>query len=125
MENYKPLNMFTKQTEELRALIQEHPDYPIVVLVGSEVVTDDDYRWWYAPELRYEIAEILDCEQDVDEMKVYSDRDQFKEDIGYKIENSLDLNKEYTDEEFDKLVEAEFQKYEKYWKPVIAIYADV
>lgn len=122
---YKPLNMFTKQTEELKALIQEHPDYPIVVLVGSEVVADDYYGWWYAPELKYKIAEILDCEQDVDVMKVYSDRDLFKEDIGYKIENSLDLNKEYTDEEFDKLVEAEFQKYEKYWKPVIAIYADV
>lgn len=41
---YKPLNMFTKQTEELKVLIQEHPDYPIVVLVGSEVVADDDYR---------------------------------------------------------------------------------
>ena len=122
---YKPLNMFAKQTEELKALIQEHPDYPIVVLVGSEVVADDDYRWWYAPELKYGITEILDCEQDVDEMKVYSDRDQFKEDIGYIIENNLDPNKEYTDEEFDKLVEAEFQKYEKYWKPVIAIYADV
>ena len=120
---YKPLNMFTKQTEELKALIQEHPDYPIVVLVGSEVVADDDYRWWYAPELKYKITEILDCEQDVDEMKVYSDRDDFKEDIENMLADDVDEN--ISDEEFDKLVEAELQKYEKYWKPVIAIYADV
>lgn len=124
-KEYKPLNMFIKQTEELKELIKEHPDYPIVVLVGSEVAADDDYRWWYAPELKFKIAEILDCDQDADETRVYSDRDDFKDDLAYKVENSLDINAEYTDEEFDKLVDAEYQKYEKYWRPVIAIYADV
>ena len=123
--SYKPLNMFVKQTDELKELIKKYPDYPIVVLVGSEVVADDDYIWWYAPELKFKLAEILDCEQDVDDLKVYSDRDLFKEDIGYKIENSMDLNEEHTDEEFEKMVDDEYQKYEKYWKPVIAIYADV
>ncbi len=121
---YKPLNMFLKQTDELKELIKKYPDYPIVVLVGNEVAADDDYRWWYAPELEFKIAEILDCEQDVDEMKVYADRDEFEEDLN----NLLSLMEEYenlSDEEFEKIVKAELQKYEKYWKPVIAIYADV
>ena len=30
---YKPLNMFLKQTDELKKLIAEYPDYPIVVLL--------------------------------------------------------------------------------------------
>ena len=29
---YKPLNMFSEQTDELKKIIAEHPDYPIVVL---------------------------------------------------------------------------------------------
>lgn len=121
---YKPLNMFVKQTDELKELIKKYPDYPIVVLVGNEVVADDGYRWWYAPDLEFKIAEILDCEQDVDETKVYADRDEFEEDLI----NLLALIEEYenlSDEEFKKIVKAELQKYEKYWKPVIAIYADV
>ena len=31
-ELYKPLSQFAKQTDELKKLIAEHPDYPIVVL---------------------------------------------------------------------------------------------
>ena len=123
-KEYKPLNMFIKQTEELKELIKEHPDYPIVVLVGSEVAADDDYRWWYAPELKFKIAEILDCDQDVDDTRVYSDRDNFEEDVENKL-SDLEENQNLSDEEFKKLVEAELQKYEKYWRPVIAIYADV
>ena len=42
---YKPLNMFIKQTDELKKLIVEHPDYPIVVLCSSDVVADDVYNW--------------------------------------------------------------------------------
>ena len=62
---YKPLNMFTKQTDELKKLIAEYPDYPIIVMVANEVVADDYYGWWYAPRLRFSIGEILDCEQEV------------------------------------------------------------
>ena len=32
---YKPLNMFLKQTDDLKKLIAEYPDYPIVVLCGT------------------------------------------------------------------------------------------
>jgi hypothetical protein len=70
---YRPLDMFLKQTDELKELIAKYPDYPIVVIVDSEVVADYDYGWWYAPEIRFGIGEILDCEQDVDDEKTYID----------------------------------------------------
>ena len=121
---YKPLNMFLKQTDELKELISKYPDYPIVVIVDSEVVADYDYGWWYAPEIRFGIGEILDCEQDVDDEKTYIDRDELEEDI----EEMLFLDNRYeklSDEDFNKVVKKELNKYEPYWKKVIQIRASV
>ena len=121
---YRPLNMFMKQTDELKKLIAEHPDYPIVVMVAKEVVADDFYGWWYAPSLSFSIGEILDCEQDVNDEKVYVDRDDFEEDLADILGDSGDYD-ETTDEEFNKIVQEELKKYEPYWKKVIQIRADV
>ena len=121
---YRPLDMFVKQTDELKELITKYPDYPIVVIVGSEVVADDGYGWWYAPCISFGIGEILDCEQDIDEEKTYIDRDEFEEDLMDKLcwDDEYDhLN----DEEFDKIVKEELTKYEPYWKKVIQIRADI
>ena len=121
---YKPLNMFTAQTGELKKLIAEHPDLPIVVIVSAEVVADDDYNWWYAPDISFSLGELLDCEQDVNDIKVYTDRDDFEEDIRYILGDREDLEN-VSDEEFDRAVEEEMKKYEPYWKNVIEIRADV
>ena len=122
--SYRPLNMFTKQTDELKQLINEYPDYPIVVLCNYEVCGDDSYNWWYAPDLRFSIGEILDCEQDINDERVYTDRDEFEEDLADILGDSGDYD-ETTDEEFDAIVKAELAKYEPYWKKVIQIMADV
>lgn len=123
LKQFKPLNMFTKQTDELKELIAKYPDYPIVVLVDSEVVADD-YGWWYAPEIKFGIGEILDCEQDINDEKVYVDRDEFEEDLIDILSDNEDYA-EITDEEFDTVIKTELLKYEPYWKKVIQIYADV
>jgi hypothetical protein len=122
--SYRPLNMFTKQTAELKKLIAEHPDYPIVVLCNYEVCADDLYNWWYAPEIRFSIGEILDCEQDINDERVYTDRDEFEEDLVNILADNCDYD-EATDAEFDAIVKAELAKYEPYWKKVIQIRADV
>ena len=97
---YKPLNMFLKQTDELKELIAKYPDYPIVVIVDSEVVADYDYGWWYAPEIRFGIGEILDCEQDVDDEKTYIDRDELEEDMYNKYEDDEEYEEEDEDNTF-------------------------
>ena len=121
---YKPLNMFMKQTKELQKLIAEHPDYPIVVLCSSDVVADDGYSYWYAPKLSFTIGEILDCEQDVNDEKTYSDRDDFEDDVRYMFECDSQYDN-LSEKEFDELVKNELEKYEPYWKDVIIIYADI
>ena len=121
---YKPLNSFSKQTDELKQLINEHPDYPIVVLCSYEVCADDSYVWWYAPEISFNIGEILDIEQNINPERTYIDRVDFEEDLANELADSGDYD-EATDEEFDAVVKAELAKYEPYWKKVIQIRADV
>lgn len=121
---YKPLNMFTKQTDELKELIAKYPDYPIVVLVDKEVVGDDFYNWWYAPEIRFGIGEILDCEQDINDERTYTDRDEFEEDLIDKLSWD-EIYDKLSEKEFDKVVEKKLNEYEPYWKKVIQIWADV
>ena len=119
MNMYKSLNML-KQTDELKQLIAEYPDYPIVVLCDCEVCFDDFYTLWYAPHLSFSVGEILDCEQDVNDERVYTDRDEFEEDLAEILADSGDYD-DATDEEFDAVVKAELSKYEPYWKEVIQI----
>ena len=121
---FKPLNMFTKQTDELKALIAEHPDYPIVVLCSYEVCAGDDFVWWYAPCLSFFIGEILDCEQDINDEVTYVDRDKFEEDLQDRLADD-ERYENLSDAEFDNIVKAELAKYEPYWKKVIVIRADV
>lgn len=122
-KKYRPLGMFTAQTDELKKLIAEHPDLPIVVIVNAEVVADDDYNWWYAPDVSFSLGELLDCDQDVNDMKVYTDRDDFEEDLRDVMSNQEEYENA-TDEEFDKAVEEEIKKFEPYWQQVIQIRAD-
>ena len=123
-KKYRPLGMFTAQTDELKKLIAEHPDLPIVVIVNAEVVADDDYNWWYAPDISFSLGEILDCEQDVNDMKVYTDRDDFEEDL-QNILYDMEEFENATDEELDQAVKEQLADYEPYWKQVIQIRADV
>ena len=123
-KKYRPLNMFTAQTDELKKLIAEHPDLPIVVIVNAEVVADDDYNWWYAPDVSFSLGELLDCDQDVNDMKVYTDRDDFEEDL-QNILCDLEEFENATDEEFNQAVKEQLADYEPYWKQVIQIRADV
>ena len=117
--NYKPLNMFLTQSDKLRELILENPDLPIIVSVDSDVVADD-CGYWYAPELRFRIGEILDCEQPVNEERVYTDRDAFYEDVQYMVECEPG-SENLTDEEFVSRVKETMAAFDSYWKPVIII----
>ena len=121
---YRPLDMFVKQTNDLKELITQYPDYPVVVIVSSDVVADDGYAWWYAPEIRFGIGEILDCEQDIDEEKTYVDRDEFEDDLRDNLSWD-EIYDKLSDEEFDKVIEEKLNEYEPYWRKVIQIRADV
>lgn len=120
-------NIFTKQTDELKQLIAEHPDYPILMEVDSEIAMDDSYLSWIVPSVHFSIGEVLDCYQTINDEKIYTDRDDFREDVSYYIfECDNDFEEKYgelSDEEYDKLVDDYVAKYDEYWKDVIIISA--
>jgi len=106
---------------ELRKLIAENPDLPIVVLAGEEANNCGDYYWMYCSEVSASLDEILDTTTPYNEEKVFTDRVEFKEAVSDHLIN--DETEKLSDAEFDALVEAEVAKYDPYWRKVIAIWA--
>ena len=112
--------VLTADTTNLKKFIMEHPDYPIAVLCGEDA-SCCDYGWTYASYIGFGLGEILDCEQDIDDCRVFSDRDIFKEELEEKLWEEL---KPIAEEEFQKLLAKEIEKYEPCWKDCIIIYVD-
>lgn len=117
----------TKNTDELKRLISEHPDYPIVVLAGEEA-NSGDYCWMYCSDIRFNLGEILTVEAPYNDEIVCSDRDSFEEEMSdwlfYKLEDDgVDVDN-MPDEEYEKILKDEIAKYDPYWKDVIMIHAD-
>lgn len=107
-------------TTNLKKLIMEHLDYPIAVFCGEDANCWFG-EWTYASNISFGLGEILDCEQDIDEYRIFSDRDIFKEELEEKLWEELEP---IAEEDFQKLLAKEIEKYEPYWKDCIFIYAD-
>lgn len=109
----------TKNSDELKKMIMDNPDLPLVVLANEES-SCDYWGWTYCGSVSFHVDEILDCEYyDYDDV-VFTDRERLEEKIGD------DLYDEYFDkpeEEYEAAIKREMEKYEPYWKKVIAIYA--
>lgn len=111
-----------KDASELRKLIAENPELPIVVLVGREAACDE-YGYTYCHCVSCRIDEILDCEVPYNNELVESDRENFEEMMADWLCDQ-DGFKDMTDEEFEIALKAEIAKYEPYWKKCICILAD-
>ena len=128
MKNIFPLNL-TTSSEELKCLITENPDLPIVVLAGEDA-NNGDYTWMYCSYISFGIEEILDCECPYYGEVVCTDRDDFEERLEEWLWDKMcyeDFNGdgvEPSEEEFQTQLKKEILKYEPYWKKVIAIFAD-
>ena len=108
----------TKQSDELRKLILENPDLPIVVL-ASEDANCGSYYWMFCSSISFYITEILDCDfYDYDDA-VFCDRDRLEE----YIEDMLyDEYYKKSNEEYEEAIKNKLAEFEPYWTKVIAIY---
>lgn len=113
-----PLNL-SKSSDELKQLIAENPDLPIVVLVGGEAASDD-WGYTYCADVHFSIEEILDCTLPFGDDYVYNDRDDFEDALSDYLADCEEYEN-LSDEEFQTLLSKELSKYEPYWKKVIAI----
>ena len=65
-----------------------------------------------------EVGEFLDCRQDVDDTKCFTDRDDFRE----VIMDSIAYDFKGTDDELEKEVERLASEYDPYWKSCIILF---
>ena len=96
MNNTK-LPVSLEDTTELRKLIIENPDLPLIVFCG-----DDSWHDWYP----YEKANVNSC--GIKELTLYDDWWLDKEDYIDRISNDLSDEEEYkdmTDDEYDKMID--------------------
>lgn len=119
-----PLDLTTR-TDELKKLILENSDLPMVVLAG-ECANSGDYSNMYCSKIGFGIEEILDCEVPYMEY-VETDRSNFEEQIEEWLWDEMGGNNKdskLSEDAFEDALEETKAKYEPYWEKVIAIHAD-
>ena len=113
-----------KNSDELKKLIAENPDLPIVVFARGGA-NSGDYTYMCCTHVSASVCEILDCETPYDGEIIETDRDNFDEEMeDWLWDVMVDKYGVSPDEnELQKLLADEKARYEPYWKKVIAIYA--
>ena len=119
MNNMVELNL-VEDSSELRKLIAENPELPIVVLVESDS-TCEEFAYTYMSSVSAHIGELLDCEPPWTDI-VCSDRDDLREGLQTYLEGD-DVTAKLSDIEFDALLEEKLKEYELLWKKAIIICA--
>lgn len=100
----------SKKSDELKKLILENPDLPIVVLAGEEA-NCGDHNWMFCSIISFSIDEILDCDYVDYDDTVFTDRERLEEKI------SDDLYDDFADapaEEYDATVAKRLKELEPY-----------
>ena len=109
----------SKDSDELKTLILENPELPIVVLAGEEANDGDPY-WTFCSHISFRIEEILDCDYLDYNDCIFCDRTHLEEHIEDELYDEY-CNK--SDEEYDEAIKNKLADLEPYWTKVIAISA--
>lgn len=106
-----------KQTDELKALIAEHPDYPIVVFAGEEA-NGGDYAWMLCSSVEFGVGKILDTDYFGYNDEIITDEDSLE----LIVEERL-YDEGLEGEQLEKAIKDKIKELEPYWKDVIFIWA--
>lgn len=101
---------------ELRKLIAENPDLPILCFAGEDA-NSGNYDWEFCGAHAVK-GEVLTCTSFADDY-VFIDREDFED----RMRDNYD-EFDGSDAEFDQFIENELVKYDPYWKPCIILYVD-
>lgn len=103
--------------QDVRKLMMENPDLPVCFLATEEANTGD-YNTMFCTSVHAEIGEILDCQQDINDEIIFTDRDHFEDELYCMLDYSDDFDSEEAiDTEFKRLV----AEYEPYWRKCILV----
>lgn len=120
-EKEKTSTNLLHSTEDLRKIIIDNPDLPLLVFAGEDA-NNGDYPYMSCSCINSHIGEFLDCSQTISE-NCYTDRDDFEHDLADYLCDCED-GAAMTDAEFDARLKQELAKYEPYWKKCIILHAN-
>lgn len=106
-------------TDELRRLILENPNLPLLVFAGEDC-NIGDYSYMACSNVRASLGEFLDCQQTINDEYCFTDRDEFRDEMEDLLCDSFDGS----DREFEEFIKKKLNEYEPYWKPCIILYVD-
>lgn len=113
----RPSELLTA-SDELRQLIIENPGLPLLVFAGEDA-NCGDWRYMSCSSCIAGKGEFLDCMQEINEERCYTDRDDFQEDL-----EDFYADFDGNDEEFEKFVKNKLMEYEPYWRDCIIFYVN-
>lgn len=108
--------------DELKQLIPENPDLPILVFAGDDA-NIGYYSYMSCSYIKAYKGEFLDCAQTVNDCMCYTDRDNFEDDVADFLAGQ-EQYRDLPDEEFNALVEQTVNEYSDFWKPCILLLVD-
>ena len=117
MYEQRPTGLLTA-TDDLRKLILENPDVPLLVFAGQDC-NSGDWSYMTCSSCNAILGEFLDCVQEINDEKCYTDRDDLKEDLEDEYDDF-----DGSDAEFEQFIENKLMEYEPFWKPCIILYVD-
>lgn len=107
---------------ELRKLMEENPDLPVIVCAGEEA-NGGEWAWQYCCSVSCAVTTILDTRTPYDnDDHVFDDEDEFLEAVEEVMYDNAPEGKPLSEIEAEAKAEAE--KYAQYWRRAIIIYAN-
>lgn len=104
--------------DDIRKLIIDNPDLPLV-FIASDTAYCEDYSSMFFTDVSAYIGEMLDCQQEINDLITYTDREDFEEAVYEHLD--LDPDFEGTEDEFDAELKRIIEEYEPYWRKVILV----
>jgi len=118
-EKRSPFRYNLHNTDELRQLILDNPDLPLVVLATEDANIGGSYAM-FCSDVRASIGEILDCDQQIDDEVTFVDREAFED----RILDNIEVLTGYDDRPedwYEKEAKRIAKEYDPYWKKCILL----
>lgn len=110
-------------TTELRQLILNNPNLPLLVFAGEDC-NGGYYGYVGCSYVRAYKGEFLDCQQAINDEKYYIKRDDFSEDLADKLYSEWKELGSNTDQKFEEFFKKRLLEYDPYWKDCIILLVD-
>lgn len=102
------------QSHQALKLIEEHPELPLLFQ------TTEEEGGYVCSSISARIGEVLDCKQQINDEIIYTDRDEFMEDLVQVVYDTSPYD-DRPDSYYEQLAGKLAEEYEPYWKKCIII----